>query len=62
MINTMSAMLTIANLPLAVMLLAVAVVSLRHRAFPFWLGWLAAVAAGSYPATVIMVRRAVPRY
>jgi hypothetical protein len=38
---------TIANLPLAVMLVAVAIVSLRHRAFPRWLGWLAVVAAGA---------------
>ena len=32
------AMFTIANLPLTVTLLAVAVVSLRHSAFPAWLG------------------------
>jgi hypothetical protein len=44
---TMAAMFSIANLPLAVMLLAVAVVSLRNRAFPRWLGWLSVVAASA---------------
>lgn len=48
LINTMSATFTIANLPLAVMLVAVAVVSLRHRAFPTWLGWLAVTAAAAH--------------
>jgi hypothetical protein len=48
LIKSMSAVFTIANLPLAVMLVAVAVVSLRHRAFAAWLGWLAAVAAGAH--------------
>jgi hypothetical protein len=43
--KTMGAMFTIANLPLAVMLVAVAMVSLRHHAFPRWLGWLAVAAA-----------------
>ncbi|GIF02176.1 hypothetical protein [Paractinoplanes rishiriensis] len=56
-INTMNAVFTVANLPLVVMLLAVAVVSLRHRAFPPWLGWLAAVSAGAqtllWMATVV---------
>jgi hypothetical protein len=47
LIDTMSAVFTIANLPLAVMLVAVAVVSLRHNAFPGWLGWIALVAAGA---------------
>ncbi|HEX5993714.1 MAG TPA: hypothetical protein VFY84_01095 [Jiangellales bacterium] len=45
LIETMSAVFTVANLPLAVMLVAVAVVSLRHRAFPGWLGWIAVTAA-----------------
>jgi len=45
LISTMNAIFTIAALPLGVMLIAVAVVSLRHRAFPAWIGWLAAVAA-----------------
>jgi hypothetical protein len=45
LLKTMNAMFTIANLPLAVMLAAVAVVSLRHRAMPTWLGWLAGAAA-----------------
>ena len=38
-------MLLVANIPLAVMYGAIAVVSLRHGAFPTWLGWIAAVAA-----------------
>jgi hypothetical protein len=38
-------MVTIANVPLAVMFAAVAVVSLRTRVFPAWLGWLAVFAA-----------------
>jgi hypothetical protein len=38
-------MLILANVPLAVMFSAVAVVSLRTRVFPVWLGWLAVVAA-----------------
>lgn len=40
-------MITIANIPIAVMFLAIAVVSLRTRVFPTWLGWLAVVAAGA---------------
>jgi hypothetical protein len=47
LIKTMTAVFTVANLPLAVMLVAVAVVSLRHRAFPVWLGWLSIVAAAA---------------
>jgi hypothetical protein len=47
LISTMNAMFTIAALPLGVMLIAVAVVSLRHRAFPAWIGWLAVAAAVS---------------
>jgi hypothetical protein len=43
----MAAFFTIANLPLAVMLLSVAVVSLRHRAFPLWLAWIALLAAAA---------------
>jgi hypothetical protein len=38
-------MLLVANIPLAVMFTAIAVVSLRHGAFPTWLGWIAALAA-----------------
>jgi hypothetical protein len=34
-----------ANLPLGVMFAAVAVVSLRTKVFPTWLGWLAVLAA-----------------
>ena len=37
--------LVVANVPLAVMFTAIAVVSLRRRAFPIWLGWIAASAA-----------------
>jgi hypothetical protein len=47
LIATMNAVFTIAALPLAVMMAAVAVVSLRYRAFPAWLGWIAAATAGS---------------
>jgi len=47
LITTMGAVFTIANLPLAVMLVAIAIVSLRHRAFPTWLGWIAVLAAGA---------------
>lgn len=36
-------MLALANLPMAVMYAAVAVVSLRDRAFPAWLGWVSAL-------------------
>jgi hypothetical protein len=39
-------MLTVANVPIAVMYVAVAVVSLRDGAFPSWLGWLSVAAAG----------------
>lgn len=39
------ALSVIAYVPMAVMLAAVAVVSLRTGAFPAWLGWLSAVAA-----------------
>jgi len=37
-------LLVVANIPLAVMFFAIAVVSLRTRVFPVWLGWLAVVA------------------
>lgn len=47
LIATMNAVFTIAALPLAVMLAAVAVVTLRHHAFPVWLGWIAIVAAAA---------------
>ncbi len=45
LVGTMDALFVIANLPLAVMLAAVAVVSFRTAALPAWLGWLSAVAA-----------------
>lgn len=44
---TMAATFAIANLPCAVMLAATAVVSLRHGAFPRWLGVISAVAASA---------------
>ena len=44
-VATMVALFTVANLPLAVMLTAVAVTSFRTKAFPRWLGWLSAAAA-----------------
>jgi hypothetical protein len=40
-------MLIVANIPLAVMFAAVAVVSLRTRVFPIWLGCLAVVAGAA---------------
>ncbi|MEV1249418.1 hypothetical protein [Nonomuraea sp. NPDC049750] len=48
LVALMDATFALANVPLAVMLGAVALVSLRYRAFPAWLGRLAAVAAGAY--------------
>jgi len=45
LIGTMNAVFTISALPLAVLLAAAAVVTLRQHAFPAWLGWLAVVAA-----------------
>jgi|RhiMethySRZTD1v2_1073278.scaffolds.fasta_scaffold03542_7 hypothetical protein len=57
LLKTMTAVFTVANLPLVVMLVAVAVVSLRHNAFPAWLGWLSIAAAGAqtllWVATVV---------
>ena len=43
--NATLALSVIAYVPMAVMLAAVAVVSLRDRAFPAWLGWLSSFAA-----------------
>jgi len=40
-------LLIVANIPLAVMFFAVAVVSLRTKVFPVWLGWLAVVAGAA---------------
>lgn len=47
LLSTMAATFTIANLPLAVMLVTVGIVSLRHRAFPVWHGWLSFGAAAA---------------
>ncbi len=52
LVGTMDALFTVANLPLAVMLIAVAVLSLRTRAFPAWLAWLSAAAAAAQLAPV----------
>ena len=43
--NAIFALSVIGYVPIAVMLTAVAIVSLRDRAFPAWLGWLSAFAA-----------------
>jgi len=48
MSDLMFAVLTIGNVPLAVMLSAVAAVSLQAKAFPAWLGWLSAAAAAAH--------------
>lgn len=45
LIGMMDALFVIANLPLAVMLVAIAIVTFRTAAFPAWLGWLSGVAA-----------------
>jgi len=45
LIGIMDALFVIANLPLAVMLAAIAVVTLRTGVFPAWLGWLSVLAA-----------------
>lgn len=45
LVGTMDALFVIANLPLAAMLFAVAVVTFRAAAFPAWLGWLSVLAA-----------------
>ena len=42
---TMAAAFSISNLPLAVMLLATALVAFRTRAFPVWLAWLSVAVA-----------------
>ncbi|NMO57296.1 hypothetical protein HH310_39750 [Actinoplanes sp. TBRC 11911] len=47
LLETMTAVFAVANLPLVVMLVAVAVVSLRYHAFPKWVSWLAATAAAA---------------
>lgn len=45
LVGIMDALFVIANLPLAVMLIAIALVTFRTAAFPAWLGWLAVIAA-----------------
>ena len=53
--STALAVFAIANLPLAVMLAAVAVTVLRHGSLPRWLGWLSAVAAAATAALAFTV-------
>jgi hypothetical protein len=50
---TMGAVFAVANLPLAVMLAGVAVLSFRAGAFPSWLGWLSAAAAAASAALAL---------
>ncbi len=45
LIAIMDASFVVANLPLAVMLLAVAILTFRTAVFPAWLGWLSLLAA-----------------
>lgn len=45
LIGIMDTLFVVANLPLAVMLIAVAVLTFRTASFPAWLGWLAVLAA-----------------
>lgn len=45
LVAIMNAVFTVAGLPLVVMLIAVALVSLRTRVLPAWLAWLSGVAA-----------------
>ena len=52
LVGTMDALFVIANLPLAVMLVAVAVVTFRTAVLPAWLGWLSVVAAVAQLAPV----------
>jgi len=47
LVAVMDALFTAASVPLAVMLVAVALVSFRTRAFPTWLGWLSVAAAAA---------------
>lgn len=53
LVGTMDALFLIANLPLAVMLAAVAVVTFRFGALPAWLGWLTVAAAAAQVAPVL---------
>lgn len=50
MSDLMFAVLTIGNIPIAVMLIATAVVSLQAKAFPAWLGWLSVGTAAAHLA------------
>jgi len=44
---TMAAIFGLTNLPLAVALVAIAIVSFRHHAFPTWLAWITLLAASA---------------
>ncbi|MEV0353492.1 hypothetical protein AB0H88_47725 [Nonomuraea sp. NPDC050680] len=55
LVAMMNATFALANVPLAVMLAAVAAVSLRYLAFPRWLGWIAAAAAVAYALLSVSV-------
>jgi len=50
MSDLMFAVLTIGNFPIAVMLIATAVVSLQTKALPAWLGWLSVGTAAAHLA------------
>lgn len=50
MSDLMFAVLTIGNIPIAVMLIATAVVSLQTKALPAWLGWLSVGTAAAHLA------------
>jgi len=47
MVSTMNALFTVANLPMAVMLIAVVVLSFRTKVFPAWLAWLSLASAAA---------------
>lgn len=53
LITTMDASFIVAGLPLAVMLVACAVVSLRTKVFPAWLAWLSMAAAAAQVASLL---------
>lgn len=47
LVAVMTVLFSVANLPLAVMLLAVAILAFRTRALPAWLAWLSVAAAAT---------------
>jgi hypothetical protein len=54
-VGVMNAVFVVAGLPLAVMLTATALLTLRAQAFPAWLGWLSALAAITQVVPVVGV-------